>query len=159
MAKAKTKKEPVGPKTIQNRKARYDYHVLEEFEAGMVLVGSEVKSLFGGKGNLTDGYCRVVNDEMWLMNVDIEPYDKATYFSHERHRDRKLLLHRKEIIQIERKSMEKGFSIVPLEIYFKHGKAKVKIAMVRGKANYDKRETIAKRDTKREIDRAIHGRE
>jgi SsrA-binding protein len=96
---------------------------------------------------------------MWLMNVDIEPYDKATYFSHERRRDRKLLLHRKEIIQIERKSMEKGFSIVPLEIYFKHGKAKVKIAMVRGKANYDKRETIAKRDTKREIDRAIHGRD
>ncbi len=159
MAKAKTKKEATGPKTIQNRKARYDYHILAEFEAGMVLVGSEVKSLFNGKGNLTDGYCRVVNDEMWLMNVDIEPYDKATYFAHERRRDRKLLLHRKEIIQIERKSMEKGFSIVPLEIYFKKGKAKVKIAMVRGKADYDKRETIAKRDTKREIDRAIHGRD
>ena len=159
MAKAKTKKEATGPKTIQNRKARYDYNILGEFEAGMVLVGSEVKSLFSGKGNLTDGYCRVVNDEMWLMNVDIEPYDKATYFAHERRRDRKLLLHRKEIIQIERKSMEKGFSIVPLEIYFKHGKAKVKIAMVQGKSNYDKRDTIAKRDTKREIDRAMHGRD
>ncbi len=159
MAKAKSKKEASSPKSIQNRKARFEYQIFDEFEAGLVLVGSEVKSLFHGKANLTDAYCRVVNDEAWLMNLDIEPYDKATHFAHERRRDRKMLLHRKEIVTIERKSMEKGFTIVPLEIYFVKGKAKVKIGLARGKASYDKRDTIAKRDTKREIDRAMRGKD
>lgn len=154
MAKAKTKQEPTGPKSIQNRKARFDYHILDEFEAGIVLEGSEVKSLFNGRANLTDAYCRVENDELWLMQLDIEPYTHASNFQPERRRDRKLLMHKREIVTIERKSMEKGFSIVPLEIYFKNGRAKVKIAFARGKANYDKRDSIAKKDTKREIERA-----
>ncbi len=154
MAKAKTKQEPAGPKTIQNRKARFEYLILEEFEAGMMLAGSEVKSLYNGRANLTDAYCRIVNDELWLFSLDIEPYTHSNNFQPERRRDRKLLMHRKEIDSIERKSMEKGFTILPLEIYFKNGKAKVKIALARGKALYDKREAIAKRDTKRELDRA-----
>lgn len=154
MAKAKKKDEPAGPKSIQNRKARYEYLILEEFEAGMVLVGSEVKSLYNGRANLTDAYCKVVNEEIWLVSLDIEPYTHSSKFQHDRRRERKLLLKKKEILVIERKSMEKGFSIIPLDIYFKNGKAKVKIALARGKANYDKRESIAKKDLQREVDRA-----
>lgn len=154
MAKSKTKQEPAGPKTIQNRKARFDYHILDEFEAGIVLVGSEVKSLYNGRANLTDAYCRVINDELWLMQLDIEPYKFSSNFQPERRKDRKLLMHKREILVLERKSIEKGFSILPLEIYFKNGKAKAKIALARGKANYDKREAIAKNDTRRELERA-----
>lgn len=154
MAKAKKKDEPAGPKTITNRKARFEYLILEEFEAGMVLLGSEVKSLFNGRANLTDAYCKVVNGEIWLVSLDIEHYSHSSRFQHERRRDRKLLLNKKEILVIERKSMEKGYAIIALDIYFKNGKAKVKIALARGKANYDKRETIAKKDLQREMDRA-----
>jgi SsrA-binding protein len=154
MAKTNTKKEKIGPKPIVNRKARFEYHIEDEYEAGLVLVGSEVKSLFHGKVNLTDGFCRVLNGEMWLMQLDIEPYSHTTNFQHERRRDRKLLLHKKEIEVLGRKSQEKGLAIIPLEIYFKTGRAKVKIALARGKANYDKRDAIAKNDTRREIERA-----
>ncbi len=154
MAKSKTKQEPSGPKTIQNRKARFDYQILEEYEAGMVLSGSEVKSIFNGRANLTDAYCRIVNDEIWLHQLDVEPYRFSSNFQPERRRERKLLLHKREIITIERKSLEKGFTIVPLEIYFKNGKAKCKIGLARGKAMYDKRESIAKKDTRREMERA-----
>ena len=154
MAKTKTKQEPKGPKTIQNRKARFEYQILDEFEAGIVLVGSEVKSLYNGRGNLTDAYCKVVDEEIFLVQLDIEPYTHTTTFQHERRRDRKLLMHKKEIQVIERKSLEKGFSIVPLEVYFNKGKVKVKIALGRGKALYDKRESLMKKDTKREMDRA-----
>ena len=154
MAKSKTKQEPTGPKTIQNRKARFEYQILDEFEAGIVLVGSEVKSLYNGRGNLTDAYCRIINEEMFLVQLDIEPYTHTTTFQHERRRDRKLLMHKREIQVIERKSLEKGYSIVPLEVYFKKGKVKVKIFLGRGKALYDKRESLMKKDTKREMDRA-----
>lgn len=154
MAKSKTKQEATGPKTIQNRKARFEYMILDEYEAGLVLVGSEVKSLFNGKGNLTDAYCRVVNNEIFILNLDIEPYSHTTKFQHERRRDRKMLMHRREIDVIERKSLEKGFSIVPLEVYFSKGKVKVKIALARGKALYDKRDSLMKKDTQREMQRA-----
>jgi SsrA-binding protein len=154
MAKAKTKNEPAGPKTIQNRKARYEYAILDEYEAGLVLVGSEVKSLYNGRANLTDAYCRVVNDEMWILNLDIEPYTHSSAFKPERRQDRKLLLHKKEITTIDRKSREKGFAIIPLEIYFVKGKAKVKLGLARGKSNFDKRDSIADRESKREIERA-----
>ncbi len=153
MAKSKNKQEAPGPKTIQNRKARFEYEILAEYEAGLVLVGSEVKSLYNGRANLTDGYCKVVNDELWLVHLDIEPYTHSSNFQLERRRDRKLLLHKREIEVIDRKSLEKGYSIVPLEIYFSHGKAKVKIALARGKALYDKRESLMKKDTQREMDR------
>jgi SsrA-binding protein len=155
MAKDKSKKkEGKAPASIQNRKARYDYQISDTVEAGLVLVGSEVKSLYSGLGNLTDAYCRVVNGEMWLYNLDVEPYEKTSAFQHERRRDRKCLLHRKEIDTLERKALEKGFTLIPLSIYFKNGRAKVQIGLGRGKANYDKRASIAEKDTRKEVEQA-----
>ncbi len=157
MAKDKNKAE--APKSIQNRKARFDYAISDEVEAGVALQGSEVKSLYLGKGHLNDAYCRVVNGEMFLLNMDVEPYEQASVFAHERRRDRKLLLHRREIDQLERKVMEKGFTLIPLSVYFNDkGRVKVRIGLGRGKANYDKRESLAKDDTRREADRIRSGK-
>jgi SsrA-binding protein len=158
VAKKSDAKKQEGPKRIENRRARYDYAFDETFEAGLVLLGSEVKSLFQGKGNLTDAYAQIKNGEMWLLNVDIEPYDKASVFQHERRRERKLLMHRKEIDLLARKAQEKGYSIVPLAIYFKNGRVKVEIGLGRGKAHYDKRDSIAQKETRREQERARSGR-
>jgi SsrA-binding protein len=156
---AKDKKKAEAPKSIQNRKARFDYAISDEVEAGAALQGSEVKSLYLGKGHLNDAYCRVVNGEMFLLNMDIEPYEQASVFAHERRRDRKLLLHRREIDQLERKVMEKGFTLIPLSVYFNDkGRVKVRIGLGRGKANYDKRESLAKDDTRREADRIRSGK-
>lgn len=154
----KNKSHPSSPATILNRKARYDYEILQTWEAGMVLVGSEVKSLYLGRANLTDGFCQAREGELWLMGLDIEPYDKAVHFSHERRRDRKLLMHRKEIELLARRAEAKGLAIIPLKIYFKNGKAKVEIALARGKRQYDKREKIAAKETRREIERSLGGR-
>jgi SsrA-binding protein len=143
-----------GPKTIQNRKARYDYELLQTFEAGIALAGAEVKSVFGGRANLTDAYCDGKNGELWITNLDIEPYEHTSHFQPERRRDRKLLLHRKEIDLILRRSQEKGLTVVPTKIYFNHGKVKVEIALARGKKSYDKRDQIAKDDIRREVERA-----
>ncbi len=120
-----------------------------------MLVGSEVKSLYLGRLNMTDAYCAVSNGEMWLYNLDIEPYAHSSAYTPERRRDRKLLLKRKEINLIERKSLEKGLTIVPIKIYFNiRGRAKVLIALARGKREYDKRQKIAEQDTRREMERA-----
>jgi SsrA-binding protein len=155
MAKNKESKDSVSPGSIDNRRARYDYSILEDFEAGIALVGSEVKSLFLGRAHLTDAFCRVLNNELWLMNMDIEPYEKAGVFGHDRRRDRKLLLHRKQIDTLQRRSQEKGLTIVPLRVYFnQRGKVKVKIGLARGKAEYDKRQKIAQDETRREVERA-----
>jgi SsrA-binding protein len=151
--KASNSKNEQGPATIRNRRAGFDYEFLQTFEAGVVLIGSEVKSVFKGKANLTDAYCTVKNGEMWLISSDIEPYDHSSYFQPERRRDRKLLLHSKEISLIDRRSMEKGLTIVPTKMYFTRGKVKVEIALARGKRSYDKRESIAKKETRREADR------
>lgn len=153
MAKAKSKEEPKGPATIQNRKASYEYEFVDTFEAGIVLVGSEVKSLFAGKANLTDAYCQVVKGELWIFNLDIEPYSHSSHYRQERRRDRKLLMHRREIDQLERKFMEKGLALIPYKVYFKGGKAKVGIALGRGKKQYDKRESIKEKDQRRDMDR------
>jgi len=159
MAKAKNKKEAAAPRSIQNRKARFDYHILDEYEAGIALVGSEVKALYLGKGHLNDAYCRISGSEAFLVNMDIEPYEKATVFQHDRRRDRKLLLHRKQIEVLERRVQEKGFTLVPLGVYFNdRGRVKVKIGVGRGKAHYDKREKIAADDTRREVERAKSGK-
>lgn len=153
MAK-KADKKSEAPRSIQNRKARFDYAIQDEVEAGIALQGSEVKSLYLGKAHLNDAYCRVVNGEMFLMNMDVEPYEKASVFAHDRRRDRKLLLHRREIDQMERRVMEKGFTLVPLSVYFnEQGRVKVRIGLGRGKANYDKRDSIAKNDERREAER------
>jgi SsrA-binding protein len=157
MAKAK-EADKGAPKRIENRRARFDYAIEDTLEAGVMLVGSEVKSIFNGKANLTDAYCQVKESEMWLLNLDVEPYDKASNFQHERRRDRKLLLHRKEIDTLARKVQEKGFALLPLALYFKNGKVKVLIGLGRGKAQYDKRHAIAKDETRREQERLRSGK-
>ena len=156
---AKDKKKAEAPRSIQNRKARFDYAISDEVEAGVALQGSEVKSLYLGKAHLNDAYCRVVNGEMFLLNMDVEPYAQASVDAHERRRDRKLLLHRREIDGLERKVMEKGFTLIPLSVYFNDkGRVKVRVGLGRGKANYDKRDSIAKEDARRESDRVRAGK-
>ncbi|MEZ0327523.1 MAG: SsrA-binding protein SmpB [Fimbriimonas sp.] len=158
MAKKPDPTKPAGPKRVDNRRARYDYNILDSVEAGLVLVGSEVKSLFHGKANLTDAYCLVREGEMWLISFDIEPYEKASVFQHERRRDRKLLLHKAQIETFARKSQEKGLALIPLAVYFKNGRAKVEIGLGRGKAEYDKRDQIAAKESRREMDRIRAGK-
>lgn len=156
---AKDKKKGEAPRSIQNRKARFDYAISDEVEAGVALQGSEVKSLYLGKAHLNDAYCRIINGEMFLLNLDVEPYAQASVFAHERRRDRKLLLHRREIDQLERKVMEKGFTLIPLSVYFNEkGRVKVRVGLGRGKSNYDKRDSIAKDDARREVDRVRSGK-
>jgi SsrA-binding protein len=138
-----------------NRKAYHDYHVLESLEAGLVLSGTEIKSVRAGRVNLRDGYARVQNGEIWLYNTHISPYDQGNRYNHEPMRPRKLLLHKGEIGRLTGKSQEQGLTLVPLRMYERKGHAKVELAVVRGKRQYDKREAIAERDAKREVDRAI----
>lgn len=138
----------------ENRKARHDYIIEDEVEAGMVLKGTEVKSLRGGRANLKDSYARIKNGEVFLYQMHIGEYPFAYYDNHDPLRTRKLLLNRQEIRKLYAKVNEKGFSLVPLKIYFKNGKAKILIAIARGKKSFDKRESIKKRDAKRELDRA-----
>ncbi len=150
----KNKKESQAPRSIENRKARFDYAIEDTYEAGIALLGSEVKSLYLGRANLNDAFCRVIKGELWLINMDIEPYDKATVFSHERRRDRKLLMHRKQIELLDRKSVEKGYTLVPLKSYFdEKGRVKILVGVGKGKAAYDKRDKIAKDDARREMER------
>ncbi len=138
----------------QNRKARYDYFIEDELEAGLVLKGTEVKSLRLGKANLKDAYARVKDGEVYVYQMHIGPYPFAYYDNHDPLRPRKLLLHKREIKRLYGKVNEKGFTLVPLKIYFKDGKVKIALALVRGKRKYDKREAIRRRDEKREMDRA-----
>ncbi len=155
MARKKDGKGPASPATIDNRRARYDYSILEDYEAGIALVGSEVKSIFLGRAHLTDAFCRVVNGELLLFSMDVEPYEKAGVFGHDRRRDRKLLMHRKQIDLLQRRSQEKGLTIVPLRVYFNaRGRVKVRIGLAKGKAEYDKRDKIAKDEARREMERA-----
>ena len=139
-----------------NRKAHHDYHIIEEFEAGIVLKGTEVKSLRQGRANLKDAYGRFgKHGELFLFQMHISPYTFAHYDNHEPERRRKLLLHKSELKRLYGKMREKGFTLVPLKVYFKHGKAKVGIALARGKRQYDKRDAIKEREVRREMDRAI----
>ncbi|EAX47703.1 SsrA-binding protein [Thermosinus carboxydivorans Nor1] len=139
----------------ENRKARHDYHIHETYEAGIVLTGTEVKSLRAGKANLKDSYARIENAEVMLHNMHISPYEQGNRFNHEPLRTRKLLLHRYEINKLIGKTKEKGYTLVPLKIYFTRGKAKVELALASGKKLYDKREDMAERDARREMDRAL----
>jgi SsrA-binding protein len=141
---------------IRNRRARYDYHVLDSFECGIVLAGSEVKSIRAGHANLQDGYARIENGEMWLHGMHISPYEFSPG-DLEPVRPRKLLLHRKQIDELTRATAEKGVTLVPLRVYFKDGRAKVELAVAKGKRSYDKRRAIAERDAKRETERAMKG--
>lgn len=154
MAKKSQAKEPEGPRTIVNRKARHDYELLDSYEAGVALQGSEVKSVFLGRVNMTDAFCQILKGELFLMNLDIEPYSHSSVFQPERRRDRKLLLHRKEIDTISRKAQEKGLTIVPTKIYFKNGRVKVEVSLARGRRQYDKRDKIEADQTRREAQAA-----
>ena len=138
----------------ENRKARHDYMILDQFEAGMVLTGTEVQSMRLGKVNLKDSYAKVKNGEVFLHQMHIGPYPFAHFNNHEPLRTRKLLLHRREINRLFVKVNEQGHTLVPLRVYFKKGKAKVVIAVAKGKREYDKRESIRKREHDREMDRA-----
>jgi len=143
----------------QNRKAFHDYFIEETFEAGVMLTGTEVKSLRAGKANLKDSYARIKDGEIFLLNTHISPYSLADGFKqHEPERTRKLLLHKKEIMKLLGKTREKGYTLVPTKIYFKDGKAKVEIGLARGKTSYDKRDSIKAREVKREIAKTIRQR-
>ncbi len=139
----------------QNKKARHDYFIEDTLEAGMVLTGTEVKALRDGKANLVDSYVSVERGEAWLLSCHISPYDPAHQFNHVPTRKRKLLLHKKEISRLIGKSQEKGLSLIPLKIYFKNGRAKLEMAVAKGKKMYDKRESLKKREAQREIDKAM----
>ena len=139
----------------QNRRARYDFHIDDTFEAGMVLVGTEVKSLRAGRASLVDGFAEVDGGEVFLHGVHIPEYTEGTWTNHEPRRVRKLLLNRHEIDKLEGKVNEKGFTLIPLSMYFKDGRAKVEIALARGKDRFDKRETIKARETRRDMERAL----
>lgn len=148
------KKTGIKP-VIENRKARFEYHIEENFEAGLVLVGTEVKSLRAGKGNLKDAYATIKDGEAWIINFHISPYEKGNQFNHDPLRPKKLLLHRQEINRLLGLQKEKGYTLIPLKVYFKEGRAKVDLAVAVGKKLYDKREDIAERDANRAIARAI----
>jgi len=141
-----------------NRKAWHDYFIDETFEAGIVLAGTEVKSLRAGRANLVDAYVMIKDGEAFLVHAHISPYDEGSFFNHDARRTRKLLLHRAEIRRLNVKTKDKGFTIVPLKMYFKRGRAKVEIALARGKKSYDKRDSIAARDARREIERGVRQR-
>ncbi len=141
-----------------NRKAFFDYHVLETLEAGVALLGTEIKAIREGRVNLRDSYARLENGEIWLLNVHISPYSHSGYAHHDERRQRKLLLHKHEIMKLAGRVQEKGLTIVPLQLYFKGGRLKVELGLAKGKQAPDKRETIRRRETDRETRAAIKSR-
>jgi len=148
-----------GKKIIaRNRRARYDYHIEDVLEAGLVLTGTEVKSLRSGRASLADGFGQISDSEVWLHGVHIPEYTQGTWTNHEPRRIRKLLLHRNEIDRLARTTAERGLTLIPLSLYFKDGKVKVELALARGKRTYDKRHDLAQRDAAREVDRALRRR-
>lgn len=158
-AVAKAKADDSGILVVaRNRRARHDFDLLEKVEAGLVLTGTEVKSLRNGKANLEDAYAEVDKGEVWLLGCDIPEYVQANRMNHVPKRPRKLLLHHREIGKLEARTNEKGITIVPVSLYFKKGIAKVEICLARGRKTYDKREAIKKQEAKRDMDRALRRR-
>src|SRR5881296_273993 len=157
----KTGSESDAERTIvlaDNRKARFDYHIEDSLEAGIALQGTEIKSLRAGHANLRDGYARVEKGEVWLRNVHIAPWGNAAHDNHDPLRPRKLLLHKDEIGQLVGTVAQKGYTLVPLRMYTKHGRAKVELGIARGRKRYDKRQVIKEREATREMDSAIRRR-
>ena len=155
----KTERQKAEKFLAENRKALHDYEVLETFEAGMVLVGTEVKSIKDGRVNLRDSYARVEGDELFVFNVHISPYSNRGYADHEPLRKRKLLLHRAEIRKLIGRTVEKGLTLVPLRMYLKNGRVKLAVSLARGKKMHDKRETIKRRETDRETRAAVKNKQ
>lgn len=141
-----------------NRKARHEYHLFDQYEAGLVLRGSEIKSIRAGQISIKEAYVQVNEDEAWLIDAHIAPYDQASIYNHEPRRPRKLLLHKRQIRELYDDVRQKGVTIIPLRVYLRDGLAKVEIAVAKGKKLYDKRQTIAKRDAQREIERQLRRR-
>lgn len=139
----------------RNRKARHDYEIIDTLEAGIVLMGSEIKSIRAGKANITEGFVQLKEGQVWLLNVHIAVYDEAGVFGHEPLRPRKLLMHRKEIARLQARIREKGFTIIPLQLYLKNRRAKIELGVARGKKNYDKRETLRQKDDARQMARTL----
>src|SRR6188472_219070 len=157
--KEKTERELAQANVAENRKAYHDYHLLETWEAGVALLGTEVKAIREGRVNLRDSFARLDNGEVWLMNVHISPYSHTGYAFHEERRQRKLLLHQHEIQKLTGKVKEKGLTLVPLQLYFKNGRVKVALALVKGKQEHDKRETLRRREVDRETRAAVKSRQ
>ncbi len=153
MTKGSGKKE-----IAANRKAFHDYFVLERFEAGIELAGTEVKSIRAGQINLKDSYCTIKNNELWARNVHISPYEKGNIFNKDPIRPRRLLMHRREIMKLNARIMQDGFALIPLSVYFKDGLAKVELGLCKGKKLHDKREATAERESRRELDRIMKER-
>jgi SsrA-binding protein len=151
-------KEQARKVVASNRKARHDYLIEDTYEAGLVLMGTEVKSLRMGRASLVDGYAAWRGDELWLEGVHIPEYVEGTWTNHTPRRRRKLLLHREELAKLQRKSSETGHTIVPLSLYFKDGRAKVELAVAKGKRQYDKRHALRERQDRRDTERALHSR-
>jgi SsrA-binding protein len=154
----KTERELAQANVAENRKAYHDYHLIETFEAGVALLGTEVKAIREGRVNLRDSFARVEDGEVFLYNVNISPYSHRGYATHEPLRRRKLLLHRDEIRKLIGKTVERGMTLVPVRMYFKKGRVKVAVSLAKGKKEYDKRDAIKKRDTDRETRAAIKSR-
>jgi SsrA-binding protein len=154
----KTEREKAQSSIAENRKAFHDFHLLETFEAGLVLLGTEVKAIREGRVNLRDSFARVEDGEVFLYNVNISPYSHRGYADHEPLRRRKLLLHRDEIRKLIGKTVERGMTLVPVRLYFKNGRVKVAVSLAKGKKEYDKRETIKRREADRETRAAIKSR-
>lgn len=142
-----------------NKRARHEYEVLEVLECGIALVGTEVKSMRQGLANLQDSHARIENGEVWLYSCHVSPYDHGNRFNHDPDRKRRLLLHKAEIRKLKAKVQEKGLALIPLKLYFKNNRAKVALGLCRGKKLYDKRDTISKRDTQRQLERAVKARQ
>ena len=159
MATEQTDREKAQRIIADNRKAYHDYHVLETMEAGVALLGTEVKAIREGRVNLRDSFARIDSGEVWLMNVHISPYSHTGYAHHDERRQRKLLLHRHEIRKLAGRVTEKGLTLVPLQMYFKDGRVKVSLALVKGKQAHDKRETIRRREIDRETRAAVKARQ
>lgn len=151
-------KETTNKTLVENRKARHDYFIEEAMEAGIELVGTEVKSIRAGKANLKDSYADVMNGEVFIRNMHISPYEQGNIFNKDPLRNRKLLLHKEQINRLQAFTSQKGFTLVPLSLYLKNGRVKVNLAVVRGKKDYDKRDAMLERDAKREIDRQLKDR-
>lgn len=154
----KSEREKAQKIVAENRKALFDYHIVDTLEAGLALLGTEVKAIREGRVNLRDSYGKIENGEVWLFNVNISPYSHRGYADHEPLRRRKLLLHRDEIRKLVGKVAERGFTLVPLRLYFKNGRVKVALSLARGKNAPDKRETIRRRETDRETRAAVKSR-
>jgi SsrA-binding protein len=154
----KTEREKAQSSVAENRKAFHDFHLMETFEAGLVLLGTEVKAIREGRVNLRDSFARVEDGEVFLYNVNLSPYSHRGYADHAPLRRRKLLLHRSEIKKLIGKTVEKGMTLVPVRLYFKNGRVKVAVSLAKGKKDYDKRETIKRRETDRETRAAMKSR-